>query len=141
MVGMSVSRRACFTVRCDGCGQTASTSGRPAHWASVRAAHTAMAAPQWAWVISPASQLCPACGARRLCAQQGHVWGPWAHVVLDVRLEREVDLAGVQLLMERICDRCGEDEITPEDCLGPHHCGAVVIAGSGSGVAAGGHVA
>lgn len=113
MAVVTIARRACFTVRCNDCGQVAELGGRPVHWPSVRADEAALAGPERGWVVSTSTQRCPACEARGACQQAGHVWGHWARVALGVD--------DGMLLMERICDRCRAEELAPEDCLTPHH--------------------
>jgi hypothetical protein len=103
-----ITRQACITVGCDGCGESGDDcDGGVPHFATVEQARGFLDG----WRIADdGGATCERCVARQACAGQGHVWDEWRDCRCD-GLIGEHAAAGCD--QSRFCERCHEHERRP----------------------------
>lgn len=75
---MSLKTLTCIEAACDDCGGACwddSDYGTP-HFTSAEDAIEQLVK-SYEWTVTDDAQLCSHCAVERLCAAEGHQWGPW----------------------------------------------------------------
>lgn len=76
-------------------------AGGAYHWATREQAIAELSTPTWGWEAGPGEQTCPTCCRVRECQNLGHDWQTWSSLAAVGRPD----------LLDRVCARCGADEI------------------------------